>query len=265
MLRWTVWLPRRKISEDQIIIGSASAIPPQVLFSGSGPPERLPALVSARPAAPAAPRSMFTSLISPVPRMADLARPDVQTRGLNGGLNPGSSPSAVPSAYAQIIQARFYDELAAFSGTRGKSEIYASLRAVTEYIANEYGNRFLVELIQNGHDAHVSNDAPGEIRCRFVANEGDYGTLYVANQGHPFGECDFKAICQFARSSKRPGESIGNKGIGFRSVLQICQYPEVYSACAPKAGNRQRRGREVSGSCRRRTNSPDCRTLRLLF
>lgn len=150
--------------------------------------------------------------------------------------NPTVGGSAEGYRLAEIIDARFNDELAAFNGTRGKSEIYASLRAVTEYTANEYGNRFLVELLQNGHDAHAADGTSGEIRCLFAADEGDYGTLYVANQGRPFGERDFAAICQFARSSKRPGESIGNKGIGFRSVLQICEYPEIYSARSPRAG-----------------------------
>lgn len=144
--------------------------------------------------------------------------------------------------HATLIERRFRDEVAAFNGTRGKSEIYASLRAVTEYTANEYGNRFLVELVQNGHDAHAAAGAPGEIRCHFVASEGDHGTLYVANQGRPFLQPDFTAICQFARSSKRPGESIGNKGIGFRSVLQVCDYPEVYSADASQSGAAAFRG-----------------------
>ena len=31
------------------------------------------------------------------------------------------------------------------------------------------------------------------------------------------------------RSSKPPGERIGNKGVGFRSVLQVCAFPEIYS------------------------------------
>src|SRR5205085_1330082 len=33
-----------------------------------------------------------------------------------------------------------------------------------------------------------------------------------------------------AGSNKAPGEGIGNKGVGFRSVLQITEWPEVYSA-----------------------------------
>ena len=69
--------------------------------------------------------------------------------------------------------------------------------------------------------------------------EGQHGVLYVANGGRPFHEDDFRAICEIGLSNKLPGEGIGYKGVGFRSVLQICRWPEIYSA-DPEAGSSDR-------------------------
>lgn len=35
---------------------------------------------------------------------------------------------------------------------------------------------------------------------------------------------------QLARSPKRVGQGIGHKGVGFRSILPVCAWPEIYSA-----------------------------------
>ena len=53
--------------------------------------------------------------------------------------------------------------------------------------------------------------------------------LYIANDGHPFSESNFNSLSQLGQSDKNPQESIGNKGIGFRSVLEIATEPEIYS------------------------------------
>ena len=94
----------------------------------------------------------------------------------------------------------------------------------------EYHDRFLIELVQNAHDAHHSTDTAGEIEILFARDEGQFGTLYVANGGRPFSPSNFKTICEIGMSDKLPGEAIGNKGMGFKSVLQICSRPEIYSA-----------------------------------
>lgn len=107
---------------------------------------------------------------------------------------------------------------------------FRSVNNLTTQTSHEYGNRFLFELIQNAYDAHPSSTTDGIIHVKLVSDEGQHGVLYVANQGEPFGEANFEAICQLAQSNKTPGEGIGNKGVGFRSVLQICEWPEIYSA-----------------------------------
>lgn len=104
------------------------------------------------------------------------------------------------------------------------------LRAVTQRAAEEYAGRFLLELLQNAHDAHPPAGRDG--RCSVVLDEDEeqHGVLYVANGGDGFLWDRVKAICKLALSPKVVGEGIGNKGVGFRSVLQVTSAPEIYSS-----------------------------------
>ncbi|WP_407940639.1 sacsin N-terminal ATP-binding-like domain-containing protein [Nonomuraea montanisoli] len=110
------------------------------------------------------------------------------------------------------------------------------LRSATFSSARDYSGRFLLELLQNGHDAHPSDRSDGCIRILLDASEGSYGTLYVANGGIPFTWPRVEAICKFALTEKTVGEGIGNKGIGFRSIPEITDAPEIYSARASGLG-----------------------------
>lgn len=100
-------------------------------------------------------------------------------------------------------------------------------------VATDYDGRTVVELLQNGHDAHPANRADGRLEFLLREDEGVHGVLYAANGGDPVSDEDFTAMCRVAMSSKRPDEGIGNKGVGFKSVLQLADSPEVYSAEAP--------------------------------
>ena len=51
------------------------------------------------------------------------------------------------------------------------------------------------------------------------------GRLYVANLGKPFTHENVVALSRIGMSSKPPGEAIGNKGLGFRSVSHVCDAP----------------------------------------
>jgi hypothetical protein len=117
---------------------------------------------------------------------------------------------------------------AARGASRGRPNPYSSLTALLQQMQREYEDRFLYELIQNAYDAHPP-DAEGEIALLLDELEGEYGVLYVANGGEPFGLDNFEAICELAQSNKAPDQSIGNKGVGFKSVLQVCSWPEIYS------------------------------------
>ncbi|MFJ1792474.1 sacsin N-terminal ATP-binding-like domain-containing protein [Kitasatospora griseola] len=103
------------------------------------------------------------------------------------------------------------------------------LRAVSLMSARDYAGRFLLELLQNGHDAHPADRTDGQVHVLLDEREGPYGTLYVANAGGLFGWEQVERVCKFARSDKRVGDGIGNKGLGFRSVLEVAESPEIYS------------------------------------
>ncbi|WP_432103606.1 sacsin N-terminal ATP-binding-like domain-containing protein [Streptomyces sp. bgisy091] len=96
-------------------------------------------------------------------------------------------------------------------------------------IVPEYQGRALIELLQNAHDAHLAGAADGRVEIRLDEDEGEYGTLYVANRGKPFSSKNFKGLCSIALSPKRADAGIGHKGVGFKSVLNLCDAPEVYS------------------------------------
>ncbi|MGW6310137.1 sacsin N-terminal ATP-binding-like domain-containing protein [Streptomyces niveus] len=96
--------------------------------------------------------------------------------------------------------------------------------------AREYAGRSLFELLQNGYDAHLRDRRDGRVHVLLDEAEGEWGTLYVANGGTPFTWQNVKRICELAQSSKEVGEGIGNKGVGFRSILLISDAPEIYSA-----------------------------------
>lgn len=120
----------------------------------------------------------------------------------------------------------FLDELA--NGTTN----YRSLHSLTQQIEHQYHGRFLVELLQNAHDALKLDDCPlsqGRVELRYVPNDGGFGTLYVANDGRAFTARDFETLAMLGQSDKDPNKCVGNKGIGFRSVLEVCRSPEIYS------------------------------------
>ena len=110
---------------------------------------------------------------------------------------------------------------------------YRSLHSLTEQVEHQYHGRFLVELIQNAHDAlfETGDEGRKHQRIEIVISEDEhpYGALYIANDGQPFAQSNFEAISNLGQSDKDPQISIGNKGIGFRSVLEITDSPAIYS------------------------------------
>lgn len=131
----------------------------------------------------------------------------------------------------QAIEALAEGKLTSFRGTVNPDtgdyfdDIYAQNRSLTQHVAADYHGRFLIELIQNGSDAHDREQRDGEIEVILDQREGHFGTLYVANRGRPFSHENLKALTRIAMSNKPPGEAIGNKGLGFRSVSHVCDAP----------------------------------------
>ena len=115
---------------------------------------------------------------------------------------------------------------------------YRSLHSLTQQVEHQYHGRFLIELVQNAHDAFAgapSTDKPNRIEIVFDPTDSQHGSLFVANDGEPFSTSNFERLSQLGQSDKDPQESIGNKGIGFRSVLEVSECPEVYSRASPSS------------------------------
>ena len=95
-------------------------------------------------------------------------------------------------------------------------------------IARDYRGRLVYELIQNADDAiDLGHSAQLLIELQ---PDG----LWFANSGRELLEGDVRGICGISASTKRiegakKRASIGHKGMGFKSVLEISRAPEVYS------------------------------------
>ena len=96
-------------------------------------------------------------------------------------------------------------------------------------LVREYHGRFLIELFQNARDAWLFAGGArgrGVLRIRVTRDH----VLFVGNTG---GAIDDKvllySLCKTGESTKQPGDGIGHKGIGFKSVLEVSDGPEVYS------------------------------------
>ncbi|RVA44273.1 ATP-binding protein, partial [Mesorhizobium sp. M7A.F.Ca.US.001.01.1.1] len=118
-----------------------------------------------------------------------------------------------------------------------------AMRELTKATTNLYARRVLRELIQNAFDGAAST-GNARILVRLDLRESEYGTLYVANSGVGFTEDNVDAISNPALSNKRPGNFIGHKGLGFRSVELLSDETQIYSV----AGS-DRRGGAFDGFC----------------
>ena len=133
-------------------------------------------------------------------------------------------------AQAQRQAQTFFDELK--NGTSN----YRSVASLDAQIAQEYRGRCVLELLQNAHDALAHADPDDARRITFVLSTDPEPVLSVGNSGRPFHKEDFDGICQLAQSPKDPNESVGNKGLGFRSVLEVSSCPEIWSMAPVGSG-----------------------------
>ena len=136
----------------------------------------------------------------------------------------------VPVKYAARIRDKTRGRIRSYLQSKDDWNLFRSLKNLVEQTVRDYEHRTLIELLQNAHDAHELFDRAGRVLVRLDHDEGEHGVLYVANAGRSFTDSNFEAITDVAQSDKRPEEGIGDKGIGFKSVLQLSRSPEIYSA-----------------------------------
>lgn len=97
-------------------------------------------------------------------------------------------------------------------------------------VAHDYRGRLVYELLQNADDALLGASTRGDRALFRLTDEA----LWVANTGRALTESDVRGLCGLGASSKVFSEgpkraSIGHKGLGFKSVLEITDAPEAYS------------------------------------
>ena len=78
---------------------------------------------------------------------------------------------------------------------------------------------FIYELVQNADDSKSTH-----LGLRLYENE-----LFVWNDGRPFSQEDVQSICSTGSSDKDLTQ-IGSFGIGFKSVYNYTDFPEIYSS-----------------------------------
>lgn len=155
----------------------------------------------------------------------------------------GDAQAAVLEASDGSVVATFEDLLEAECDISIRKALddqatYGSLAMLSRRIATDYKDRAVYELIQNAHDAHPAG-GDGEIVVRLIKSSDGKAELYVANRGEGFTWPNVEAVRRPARSTKKFGDGIGNKGLGFRSVHVLSDMPEIYS-CAGVGSPRPR-------------------------
>jgi len=99
-------------------------------------------------------------------------------------------------------------------------KLFKDLAKVEQYIAESYKTRALIELMQNADDAGAS---------KFGIHAFNKGFI-VGNNGKSFTQNDVEALCRSGSSNKhRGGETIGYRGIGFKSVVNIANVVNIIS------------------------------------
>ena len=97
-------------------------------------------------------------------------------------------------------------------------------------IAHDYNGRLVYELLQNADDS-MAGSSGDQDRILFRLTDHE---LWVANTGHPLTEVDVRGLTATGAGTKtatgeRRRASIGHKGMGFKSVLELTDRPEIYS------------------------------------
>ncbi len=97
-------------------------------------------------------------------------------------------------------------------------------------VASDYRGRLVYELLQNADDAMESSESNAD-RVVFLITDDAF---WMANSGRPLTDADVQGLCGLGASSKvdpagTKRASIGHKGLGFKSVLEITDAPAIYS------------------------------------
>ena len=116
-------------------------------------------------------------------------------------------------------------------------DVVKSASGHTDQVSSDYQGRVLYELLQNAFD-RADNKIVVKVvdTSLFVANDGKRFTYNAEHDyenggsvGEKFERCDFQSLCSISTSNKTANESIGNKGVGFKSVYALGWYANVHT------------------------------------
>ena len=99
-----------------------------------------------------------------------------------------------------------------------------------DLIGSQYIGRYPFELLQNANDSAAKASDSGASSSKSVLFTLTDKALLVADMGAGFGDEEVDAICNLGRTSKDPRKTIGYKGLGFKSVAQITDTPQIISS-----------------------------------
>src|SRR3954452_35203 len=109
----------------------------------------------------------------------------------------------------------------------------------------DYVGRYPIELLQNAHDACAAGRVQGTVA--FVLSDH---ALIVANQGKPFDAKGVRSLIRQGMGDKaqhRRERTIGYKGVGFSSVFEATETPQIIMACGLAFGFDRERARHLVG------------------
>lgn len=102
---------------------------------------------------------------------------------------------------------------------RKSPALLSDMAAMEKYMAESYSGRVFAELLQNADDCCST-----KVGIYQIGNN-----LFFANNGRPFNSDDITAICRSGASSKKRGQGIGYRGVGFKSSTHISNEIIIWS------------------------------------
>ncbi|MFQ6041628.1 MAG: sacsin N-terminal ATP-binding-like domain-containing protein, partial [Candidatus Poribacteria bacterium] len=109
---------------------------------------------------------------------------------------------------------------------KNQPDALADIGRGERYLRQDYQGRYVFELLQNIRDAALYNEDDGRSSAFFLVTRT---ALIVANYGRPFDLDGIKSIRSIGLSTKASTKYIGHKGIGFKSVFEITENPQIFS------------------------------------
>jgi len=133
----------------------------------------------------------------------------------------------MPATPDAVLKRICQENLAVYRESAGRLQEDVSQES---QVAHDYRGRLVYELLQNADDALLGVTTTDD-RALFRLTDSE---LWVANTGRAFTEADVRGLCGLGASSKGQSDgpkraSIGHKGLGFKSVLEVTHTPEAYS------------------------------------